>query len=122
MPDNKDIYGNVDRYSLFFDSRSGTYEWYPTSYKKHPIWSQYLTIQVAASTDTRLFPGVSTFPGAVTYTGAVSQTPIPDIARPMGMHGIGTQGKSAIKTNKPSAALYPSELTYPSNSTYPGKG
>jgi hypothetical protein len=119
MPDNKDIYGNVDRYSLFFDSRSGTYQWYPTQYKKHPLWSQYLTIQGGQDAPV-IYPG-NIYPGDV-YTGLDSKVAVADVVRPMGLHGIGTQRFDPVKTiyPVPTKNIYPDALLYPSSTTYTG--
>lgn len=73
MPDLKDAYGEVDRYRLFYDSRTGKYHWYPAKYATHPVFGEYLTLQTVT-------PPSSTVP------------------RPMGMHGIGTRRYDKIKS------------------------
>jgi len=85
MPVTRDIYGNADPFSMFYDYRTNAYAWYPTSYLDHPEWSQYL-VQVRnidlprpagmhggsayPTVSNLLYPGQFVFPSSTTFTGS----------------------------------------------------
>lgn len=112
MP-NYDVYGNVDRYALFYDARTGTQEWYPQEYRNHPLWAQHLREISSEGTpgtlpSSALVPGNTVFP-SVGQPGEI----LPDVPRPAGMHGVG-----ARKTVNPVSInyeIFPATTLYPSD-------
>lgn len=118
MP-NYDIYGNVDRYVLYYDSRTDQNEWYPDHYSQHPLWGKFLTKVESKPKQDYLYPAQTLFPSLNTLLVAeIDAALMPDVPRNPGQHGIGTGFMVAVTTRP---TIYPSNSTYPGASTFPSE-
>lgn len=115
MP-NYDVFGNVDRYVLYYDSRIAELVWYPDTYERHPIWGQYLDRQDAFYEDRTIYPTDLTFPGPTTFTNRLEGV-LPSVPRPAGMHGIGLIPNNYSGDFNP--ILLPALNLYPAYDIYP---
>lgn len=97
-----DLFGNPEGFSLFYDSRISDRIWYPTEYARHPLWGQYLTLQVTATL---------VLPASQGYTETII---IP------GTPGTGSTVTSPGSTSYPGSAFYPGTTGGGQVATYPG--